>query len=345
MNALIKKVRVTQVIEETPDSRTFVLEGLEGWNPVYAPGQFLTLVFNTPFGEKRRSYSISSTPAVHEPFGITVKRVTNGEFSRQLVDKTREGDTWSTSGISGFFQLPVSMEKTEQFFFLAAGSGITPCFSLIKTLLHTTGKKVILIYSNRSQADTIFYRQLKQLQEQFPNRFTCHFLFSNHTNVLQARLSNWLLTQLMESYLEVPPVEALFYLCGPFSYMQAVTITLLVNGVPAENIKKENFDTSPRKVHPVPPDINPHQVTVHFHQQQYTLHVQYPHTILQVAKSQGIQLPYSCEAGRCGSCIATCTSGKTWMAYNEVLTDAEINQGRVLVCQAYPIDGDATISF
>ena len=71
----------------------------------------------------------------------------------------------------------------------------------------------------------------------------------------------------------------------------------------------------------------------------------YPKSIIAAAKDKGIELPYSCEAGRCGSCVATCISGKIWMAYNEVLLDDEIARGRVLTCQGYPVGGDAEIIF
>lgn len=340
---LVKKIRITRIIEETLMAKTFVLEALEGWKPVYKPGQFLTLVFNTPFGEKRRSYSISSAPG--EPLAITVKRVPNGEFSRQLNDKYRVGDILLTTGISGLYTLPGEEQNIEQYFFLAAGSGITPCITLIKTLLHKTGKKVCLIYSNRSEDDTIFYQEILRLQKDFSTRFYCKFIFSNSPNVLQKRLSSFVLEDILNEHLQVPPAQALFYLCGPYEYMQAVTITLLINKIPASNIKTESFDTTPRSIHPVPPDINAHKVTIHISGKVHEVTVQYPHSIVQAAKAHDIVLPYSCEAGRCGSCIASCTKGQTWMAYNEVLTDAEVARGRVLTCQAYPINGNAEIVY
>jgi ring-1,2-phenylacetyl-CoA epoxidase subunit PaaE len=96
---------------------------------------------------------------------------------------------------------------------------------------------------------------------------------------------------------------------------------------------------------PRPPDVNEHRVTIHIDNHVYFVNVQYPQTILKAAKAKHIILPYSCEAGRCSSCAATCTSGKIWMAYNEVLTDDEVAKGRVLVCQAFPVGGDVEIVF
>jgi ferredoxin-NADP reductase len=339
----MQSFKIVDIITETADTKTFVLQPADGEQLQYKAGQFVTLVFNTRFGEKRRSYSISSSPELNEPFIITIKKVENGEFSRLLVSHAKPGDVLNSSGISGFFHLPDDINSTEQFFFLAAGSGITPCFSIVKTLLKTTAKQVTLIYSNRKESDTIFYRQLNKLQREHPKQFHIHFLFSHHNDVYQKRLSNWLLQHLLKEYLTSSKDKALFYLCGPFDYMQMIRITLLSEGVPLSNIKQENFNTLPPAYTPAPPDREQHKVTIHFKNTLRQINVQYPNSILSVAKKSGIAIPYSCEAGRCGSCVATCIKGKIWMAYNEVLMDDEIAKGRVLCCQAYVVDGDAEI--
>lgn len=339
----MQPLKIIRIVEETKDAKTFVLQAADEQPLLYKEGQFVTLVFETRFGEKRRSYSISSSLAMDEPLSITIKRVANGEFSRLLLSHAKEGDTLNSSGISGQFVLPRDAAATDQFFFLAAGSGITPCFSIIKNLLVTSHKKLVLIYSNRSKADCIFYNSLLHLRQQYPLRLRIHFLFSDQPDVYHSRLSNWLLQQLLQQYLEVPLSRAMFYLCGPFEFMQMITITLLSEGVAPVNIKKENFSSLPRLTKPVPPDTNVHRVTVNTSSGFAELVVQYPATILAAAKAAKVNIPYSCEAGRCGSCVATCVIGKVWMAYNEVLMDDEIERGRILCCQAYPVGGDVEI--
>ena len=339
----MQSFRIAHIITETKDAKTFVLQATGNATTNYKAGQFVTLVFDTKFGEKRRSYSISSSPDINEPFSITIKKVENGEFSRMLITHAKVGDILSSSGINGFFHLPDNMEGIQQFFFLAAGTGITPCYSIIKTLLATTKKQVVLIYSNRQEKDTIFYKQLQWLKQQYPQQFQIHFLFSIHTDVFRSRLSNWLLQQLLKKYLFAEKTKTLFYLCGPFEYMQMVNITLLIEGVPSSHIRKENFNALPRKEKPAPPDKDAHMVTIYFENKSQELAVQYPVTILAAAKAANINIPYSCEAGRCGSCVATCIKGKIWMAYNEVLMDDEIEKGRILCCQAYAVNGDAEI--
>lgn len=343
-NTLIKQLTIVRVIEESSQAKTFVLEPLGNWKPEYKSGQFLTLVFKTHHGEKRRSYSISSAPVLNEPLSITVKKVDNGEFSRLLIQHAKEGDVLYTSGISGFFTLPDSHTSEISYCFLAAGSGITPCFSLIKSLLFGSMSKVVLIYSNRDKSDTIFYTALLELLERFPERLTIHFLFSDSNDLYKKRLSKWLLEQLLEKYLPGEIPQTRFYICGPFEYMQTVEITLL-NYTDKDKIVKENFSSFPRLKSPLPPDLNPHDVTIKINGSTHQFSVKYPKTILAEAKERGIELPYSCEAGRCGSCTATCTKGKVWMAYNEVLVHKEVEAGRVLVCQGFPVDGDVELEF
>lgn len=342
--SLIKKLKIIKVIEETKDAKTYVLEPMDNWQPVYKPGQFVTLVFNTKYGEKRRSYSISSSSLLNEALSITVKKVDNGEFSRYMLQHLKAGDILTSSGISGMFTLPEKIAAEQQFCFLAAGSGIVPCFSLITTLLATTTNKVTLIYSNKNQEETIFYNALSVLNKKYKERFMIRFLYSVNNDVYQKRLSKWLLEHLLVEYLEKDLSATLFYLCGPFDYMQTIEITLRIH-TPKENIIKENFSSLPRLLIPVPPDKEEHLVKIHINGKTHTLKVKYPKSILAVAKEQGLELPYSCEAGRCSSCVATCTNGKIWMAYNEILVDKEVEKGRVLVCQGFPIGDDAEIVY
>lgn len=340
---MIHELKVIAVINNTPSAKTLVLEPMNGWQPHYEAGQFITLLFHTEFGEKRRSYSFSSAPLLKEPLSITVKKIDNGEFSRYILTHTKPGDVLKTSGISGLFVLPENNTHITEYCFIAAGSGITPCFSLIKTVLGTSHHNVTLIYSNKTEEETLFYDDLKKLLEIYPDRLHIKFLFSNASGIYNSRLSQWLLEQLLDTYI-INKNKTRFYVCGPFEYMQTVIITLL-NNVPAQNIIKENFSTLPRLVIPKPPDVEMHKATIHIDNREYTIDVQYPHSILAAAKNKKISLPYSCEAGRCSSCVATCTKGKVWMAYNEVLTDDEVEKGRVLVCQAFPVEGDVDIMF
>lgn len=338
------RVRVRQIIRETADTRSFILERVDLHPINYLPGQFLTLVFLKKDGaEARRSYSISSAPALGEPLMITVKRIANGEFSRKLVDDMQVGDELRSIGASGFFTLPPDMTHYRQLVFFAAGSGIAPVFSLIKTVLYTdVDIPVLLIYSNRSPETTIFYQALKQLQQLFPERLNVIYLFSTTADLSKARLNVDLLHGLLVKTSK-DRHDRLFYLCGPFEYMRMITIALQGYGVPAGLIRKEIFHIEKPAKRPSPPDTLLHRVKILLGGKEYTFESQYPVTILQAAKALNIPLPYSCESGQCGTCAATCIAGKVWMWHNDVLLDEEINKGRVLTCTGYAVGGDVEL--
>jgi len=341
-----QRLTIQKIIQETPDARTFILQQHTGEPYRYKAGQFLTLAFPKATGEQRRSYSLSSAPVCGDPLSITIKRVENGEFSRYFIDHAQEGDELLAAGIGGLFVLPEDMTAYRQVFFMAAGSGITPVFSLIKTILHSYPHiSVVLIYSNRSSRDTIFYDALIALAAASNGRLIIDFLFSSSNNILKSRLNNSLLASMLGKYGKARPEEILCYICGPVDYMDTVGITLLTEGIPRENIRKENFVSYKPEQAETPPDTDPHQVSVRFKDRTVLFTVQYPVSILHQALKEGIALPYSCESGQCGSCAARCTSGRVWIAYNEVLTERELNQGLVLTCQGFPIGGDITLEY
>lgn len=336
------KVRIKKIIQETADTKSFVLERIDGLEIEYRTGQFLTFLFKGR--SERRNYSISSIPG--EDTMITVKRIPNGEYSRYFFDRAQEGDVLETIGASGFFVLPENKSGYRQYIFFAAGSGITPVFALIRNLLsEQNDAEILLVYSNRSLDNAIFFESLSALQRQYSHRFHIEFLFSDATHVERKRLGIYVLEKILGNYTRENRSGQLYYLCGPFEYMRMITIVLRNNGVPAANIRKETFTIEVPDRKPVPPDRDTHLVEANIQSKEYKFESQYPHTILQTAKIIGVPIPYSCEAGQCGTCAATCVSGKVWMWRNDVLLDDEIARGRVLTCTGYAIDGDVKLLF
>ena len=341
-----QRLIIRKIITETPDARTFVLEQLSGTSYRYRSGQFLTFAFPKPSGEQRRSYSISSSPVCNEPLSVTVKRVENGEYSRYFIDHAQEGDELLCTGVGGLFTLPEDLSPYRQVFFFVAGSGITPVFSLIKTILQEhKDLSIVLIYSNRSAGDTIFYNELIGLAEKSQGRLIIDFLFSSSNNILKSRLNNSLLTSMLMQREQASRDAMLCYICGPLEYMDTVSITLLTEGIPKQNIRTENFVSYVPEITETPPDTLPHVVNITLNGTKHRMLVQYPVSILQQAKQEHIPIPYSCESGQCGSCAARCTRGRVWIAYNEVLTDRELDQGLILTCQGFPVGGDIDIEY
>jgi ring-1,2-phenylacetyl-CoA epoxidase subunit PaaE len=332
---------VRAIRQETTDVKSFILSPPPGTTFNYKPGQFLTVI-HPQRPDQRRSYSLSSHPVFDEPT-ITLRRIANGEVSRWLFDDVKPGDILHTAGVSGRFTLPEKSDEFEPIVFLCAGTGITPAMSLIKEALKVrNSKKVILVYSNRSPVTTVFLDKIRLLEKEHKDHFIVEYFNSNNQSLSRARLGRLALEALLEQYVARPD-KGLFFLCGPHFYMDNILITLLTAGVPDENIRREIFFNPEPLPKPDPPDRLPHKVTIEYRGQQHILTVQYPDSILQTAKRAGLILPYSCEAGRCGTCAATCTKGEIWMLRNEVLLDNEISAGRVLTCTGYPVGGDAEL--
>lgn len=335
---------IQQIKAESADFKTIVFK--DDHSLEYRPGQYLTLVHAHDEGgsEIRRSYSIVSSPFLNEPLAIGVKRIDNGIFSRMLVDRSKPGDRFLCAGVGGFFTLPPNLDEIQTLFFFAAGSGITPILSLIKSALHSHPKiSVILVYSNHSKETTAYYEILLGLKTRFPSRCTLRFLFSRTSDLRTARLNRDLLLDIIAEQ-QADPVNSRFFVCGPEAYMRMVVYTLQEQGFPRSVIKKEDFiPTRPTYTRLKPPDTGPHEIMLQFKGSSFQFRVEYPDTILQAAKKAAVILPYSCETGKCGNCVAVCTKGKVWMSDNEILMDDELKKGMVLTCVGYPVDGDVSL--
>jgi ferredoxin-NADP reductase len=341
-NGFPKALIITAIEEEANDVKLFYLRESDG-KIEYQAGQYLTLLLPKSEVEVRRSYSLVSSPATNEQLCIAVKRIINGIFSRYLYDRAQVGDQLLTIGAGGLFVLPESITDYSTLFFFAAGSGIVPVYSLIKTaLIMHKHLRILLVYSSSSDEQTIFYHRINDLMEKYHSRFTVEFIFSNTRYLEKSHLNPDMIESIVNPYSSVFD-QTLFYICGPESYMRLCIFTLRRIRVPVNNIRKEIFDISKPVTEVAPPDTNPHQVTLRTHTGEYILNVQHPVTILKAARNAGINIPYSCETGRCGNCIAKCEKGKIWMSYNEVLTEKEIRQGYVLTCTGYPVEGDALL--
>ena len=345
------KLRIDKIINQPGDNITLHLKPIGEAYPKYLAGQFISLVFEGQHKEIRRSYSFNSSPDVDEPIAITVKRVENGEISRLLHHKTAEGDILLAMEPQGLFSyLPEENQERDVFLF-AAGVGITPLISIMKTaLVRETQSKITLVYSNRSLEDTLFYNELNEWQSKYPERLKIIFVFSNSKNLMTARLNKFYIEKLLKEHLVFDRDNALFYSCGPIIYMDLCRITLLGMGFDIKQIKRETFvlpedevdeDDSSEKV----VDKNTYSVILNFRGETYNLDIPWPKRILDVALEHKIKLPYSCRGGVCSTCVANCTKGHVRMDYNEVLTDDEIERGRVLVCTGRPTENGTTIEW
>jgi ring-1,2-phenylacetyl-CoA epoxidase subunit PaaE len=341
---------VSGIRQETRDTRTFFLtpQGLPGpqdqprpgGSPItYAPGQFITLLVHHYGKDIRRSFSISSYPPDGHPYlSITVKRKTNGEISRFLLDHIKTGDTLSALPPAGRFTFTPQPGARRDIGFIAAGSGITPILPLVRQVLDSEPfTHVWLLYQNHSEADIIFAGELEELASRHAGRFTLlHFLSAPQArNILPRRLGNAGLEQLVPGLLRFAPSEALFYCCGPEALMRMARFALRVMGFSPDQFRQEHFTVDVLPPVPVLSDSSPKTVILRRGGKTETFTTAYPENILQAALNHHIHLPYSCRGGRCSTCAVRCLSGQVVMSINDVLTDKDIREGWVLTCTGY----------
>ena len=345
MNPTTRLLRVAQIIDEVPEVKTFVFQPLDEAPFQYKAGQFLTLLFDDHGQEVRRSFSFSSTPGIDALPAITIKRVPNGLVTRRLLDYTKVGDVLHVLEPAGRFVINEKATQLRHVFLIAAGSGITPVFSLLKQLLYQEPHTHIsLIYSNKSVESTIFHEQIQTLHRDYSERLKVVFLWGNVKNLRWARLNNTLLEELVRQHLTTTArKDALFYTCGPFHFMLMVQITLLTMGFDKDQIHREFYVIEAKP--PTPKQYLPQHVQFSFKGITKTIEVNNNQTILEAGLKAGLRLPYTCRAGRCGACAALCVQGSTEMEYNEVLTDEEVSLGQVLTCMTHPLTDDVSIQW
>ena len=331
------QLRVEAIKWETADTATFFLSEVNGPPIVYSAGQFITLVFSHHAEEIRRSYSLSSSPD-EKLLSITVKRITNGEISRFMLTRVKVGDVLNAVEPAGRFTVN-DYARPKDIFLFAGGSGIVPVFSQLKYILNRPGEsKLILIYSIQDSGSVLFKTELDKLAAAHPNRLKVIYLLSSEGN----RLHNIRVEELVKGNSHFDKDKAEFYLCGPFSYMRMIRLTLFYMGVEAAQIRKENFVLETVQVSPTLINYAPQQIRIRFKNEVHDLIVAENQSILQAALQNNIPLPYSCRAGICSACMAKCSSGKVAMAVNDVLTDNDLALGWVLTCTGHPV-GDGVI--
>lgn len=336
---------ITGIRQETLNVKTFFLQAVDGGKFDYKAGQFITFLLTINGEEVRRSYSFSSSPSLNEPISITIKRQPNGIISRWIFDTWHPGTELQALPAAGMFVIAYQSAVRRDIFLIAAGSGITPIYSLLKEiLLQEPYSFITLIYSNHSRNQAIFYDELILLQYKHSSQLHIEFLFSNHQQILQARLSSTSLKILLDKYIKFEKKDALIYTCGPFDFMQMVQIVALTHGFESKNIRREIFtlpDITAAQSNYI--DNTDYTITLILSNTSYPLFVPHQKSILTAALDNGIELPYSCRAGRCSSCRAKLLQGKVQMHYNEVLTEEDEANGLILTCTGHPVSDNVII--
>jgi ferredoxin-NADP reductase len=334
------QLKVEAIKWELPDTATFFFSEISGKKIRYKAGQFITLVFNHHDEEIRRSYSLSSSPH-EELLSITVKRIENGEISRFLLTKLKQGDILNAVEPAGRFTIS-DFEDEKDVFLFAAGSGIVPIFSQLKYVLNQPGSSMFtLVYSNTNEHSVLFEVDLNELSLKSLERLKIIHLLSSEGN----RLNNLAVEQLVRRNVKSDLAKAEFYICGPFSYMRMIRLTLIYMGIEPGQIRKENFVLETIPVTASLINFPPRKIRIHFKNETYDIVAGENQSILQSALQNNIQLPYSCQVGDCSTCAAMCKNGKIKMVKNDVLTDADLAAGWILTCTGHAMTDDVVIVY
>ena len=311
----------------------------------FKAGQYVTLKANINGSEVRRDYSICTNPN-EAVLKVVVKEVENGVFSTYANQRLKNGDVLEVAPPNGRFVLEGNQDENVVLF--AAGSGITPVMSILKTVLSETSSKVLLVYGNKSPEDTIFRNNLIELQKEYINRFNTQFVYSqfDEADALFGRIDKSVVNFTLKNKFSETQFSK-FYLCGPEEMINTVKSTLVENGIDTSNILYELFtasaSTEGEDVSNIP-DGNA-EVTVLIDDEEEVFVMSKNKTILEAALEVNIDAPYSCQGGVCSSCLAKITKGKAEMRVNNILTDDEIEEGFVLTCQAQPLSDTIYVDY
>jgi ferredoxin-NADP reductase len=219
----------------------------------------------------------------------------------------------------------------------AGGSGITPVFSLIRTALASTQRRVRLFYANRSADSVIFDEPLRRLVHEYGERITVH----HHLDSDRGVVTTGALAQFLAGV-----EDAEHFVCGPTLFMDAVEATLREVEVPADRVHLERFvAVTPGDTAPAAGAEVTEQVTIELDRRTTTAQYRSGNTLLQTARLAGLKAPSSCETGSCGTCIAQVVEGAARMLNNNALTDDEVAEGWVLTCQAMPTTKTVRVSY
>jgi len=337
---------VKQIIQETADTRSYVLDGPDDFPDLfrYRAGQFCTFRVHIDGEEHLRSYSMSSAPETGGDLTVTVKRVDGGLVSNWLHDHVAIGDVLEATKPAGVFCLGDADRPIVGF---CGGSGVTPLMSITRSALISTSRPIRLLYANRDRDSVIFHDDLAQLGTDHGDRLDVH----HHLDVA----SGFLDATAIRAFVGADQ-DADFYICGPGPFMDLVETTLLELAVDPERIAIERFVNASQAEAPAedePTDDEPTAagsdvpgtVTLILKGKRHEVAYHPGDTLLETARRGGLQAPFSCEAGNCATCMALVGEGSATMRVNNALTPDEVAEGWVLTCQALPHGPTVTVEY
>jgi ring-1,2-phenylacetyl-CoA epoxidase subunit PaaE len=332
---------VSDIRQEANDAFTIQFGNVPTIFRDFSAGQHLTIKVNTKGQTLYRTFSISSIPNIDNFLTLTIKKIKGGKVTNYLAENLKVGDTLEVTAPSGQFYLNAEPANQKHYVMIAGGSGITPIYSMIGTILKFEPKsKFTLLYANRTSNSIIFKEQFEKWAKEFSTQIEVkHFLSEeeNPKNATKGYITRISIEEILNKY---GKNEVDFYLCGPEIMTNKLMEDLLYLGISKEKIHRELFlITAQNQIS----NSQKAQVSAKVFGKMYHFETQEGKTILQSGLEQNIPLPFSCQSGLCGMCKMKCTDGKVTMQNNQVLSEQDLKAGFILTCQALPQSEKITI--
>ena len=349
-------IKVADIYKETKDCSVISFE-----IPValqeefqFIQGQHLTLKSSIDGKEERRSYSLCSSP-IENKWKVAVKKINGGVFSTFVNENLKKGDFLELMQPNGEFFTTVNPSKAKNYIAFAAGSGITPILSIIKTHLALEANSTFkLFYLNRSVKSIIFKEEIELLKNKYFDRFEIfHFLTKEHRSIelLNGRFTKEKLQVLTNKIIDIPAVDDCF-ICGPEEMIFLIRDALVTAGLSKDKIHFELFSTGnseedkQRITKILEHKVEGTEVTIidggkEFH---FTMGDDFDN-ILDGAIAAGADLPFACKGGVCSTCRCKIISGTVEMKINYALDENEVAKGLILSCQAVPTSKNVVVEF
>ena len=351
------RLKVADVCRETPEAVSIVFavppELAEAYR--FHPGQHLTLRRHNGAGEIRRSYSICAGLDDNE-LRIAVKKVAGGAFSGWANEALKVGDEIDVMTPQGRFGLAPDASASRNYLAVAAGSGITPVMSLVRTMLtREPGSRFTLLYGNRTAQGIIFKDALEDLKDKFLDRLAVHHVLSREQQEvpqLTGRIDEEKIAGVLRGMGAPQTIDHVF-LCGPGGLIEAAKPALVALGVPSDRIHVEYFSVdgspveAPRGAEAARAASETPVATAHItlYGAQYDVPVAAGETIIDAGLRAGLEMPYSCRGGMCCTCRAMLVQGEVRMDQNYSLEPWELKAGFVLTCQSHPTTPMVTLDY
>jgi ring-1,2-phenylacetyl-CoA epoxidase subunit PaaE len=354
--AVFHSLEVADIYKETDDTSVVTFQIPEELREdfKFRQGQHLTLKADINGEDVRRSYSLCSSP-VEDKWQVAVKQILGGKFSTFINEEVKRGDKLEVMAPSGTFGVEVKPAASKNYLFFAAGSGITPVLSMIKThLAEEDNSTCKLFYVNKTAKSIIFKETLEQLRNKYFGRLEIYYFLTKERRDIElfnGRFDDDKMKVLCNTFIDIPDTSEVF-LCGPEQMVNYVSEYLVGAGLPKELVHFELFVTGlseediKRQERLAKQNVEGIEVTIVDGGKEFlfTMTKEYDN-ILDAALGAGADLPFACKGGVCSTCKCEVKEGAVEMKINYALDEKEVSQNLVLSCQAVPTSDKVVVDF